>query len=266
MNMAAAAMNSDDVVEFATTCVDSKPFDVRRLIFAVQRPDVLRGALELLEDWDGDERLRDWVNLRLKVLEVMNFTDRVSSGETEAISKRKKRRATTSEQLRLLPDLEPEAAEPEPLLLPEPVEQVKQAEETPAPANPTAQPAPQEIPQRAPLTDPRPVLVFRPPRKLTPRPMSTFMAACSIALTWTLWLLSKHWNAATSEVRITRSQMRTLAAGPPLNVAAKWGLDHFHASAWSLGSPLETVMAVLELEGRIENRTLTIRERGSPSP
>lgn len=276
-----------DPTDFAVACVEGKPFDVRRMIFAVQHPDVLRGALEALEASDGDERLIGWISLRLSVLDVMSFTDKVEAGEAAPASRRRTRPKSTAVQTTLLPMASPQPVRVEPVQVPvvEPVVPVEvlvpldiplddEGETGPtgdvsgvvglataailahatdpdvvAPVKADAQPVD--------VQDPRPALFVPVPKARKASPLERLYAA---EFQWVIWYVRTFWDRERGEARVHRSTISALASAQPQNVLAQWGLDRWHRQAWAWGSPLETIAAVLGLEATFSDRVLVIRD------
>lgn len=258
-----------DPTDFAVACVEGKPFDVRRMIFAVQQPDVLRGALDVLEAQDGDERLRGWISLRLSVLDVMAFTDRVEAGEVEPANRRKVRPKSTAVQTTLLPMARTQPPVVEIPLIDEgqigPTGDVSgvvdgsvlgvvplDASDPDVVVLPGARPVLPPVVQ-----DPRPALFVPVPKARKPSPLERLYAA---EFQWVLWYVRTFWDKDRGEARVHRRDMSALASASPSNVLARWGLDHWHRRAWAWDSPLETIAASLELEATFVDRVLVIRD------
>ena len=89
--------------DFAVFCVDGKAFDVRRRISSGGGFVLLRDVLDLIERQDGDERLLDWLRLRLRVLDVLDRAAKVEAGEAEpVVRKGSKKRPPARVQVSLL--------------------------------------------------------------------------------------------------------------------------------------------------------------------
>lgn len=281
-----------DPTDFAVACVEGKPFDVRRMIFAVQHPDVLRGALEALEASDGDERLMGWISLRLSVLDVMSFTDKVEAGEAAPASRRRSRPKSTAVQTTLLPMASPQPSRVSPLVEPVAVPVVDLVEQPPEILVPLDIPLDDEgetgptgdvsgvvgltvgpilahatdpdvvAPVKADtlpvdVQDPRPALFVPVPKARKPNPLERLYAA---ELQWVIWYVRTFWDRERGEARVHRSAISALASAQPDNVLAQWGLDRWHRQAWAWGAPLETIAAVLGLEATFSGRVLVIRD------
>lgn len=268
-------MSQVDPADFAVLCVEGKPFDVRRRIFDVTDPDLLRGALSVMESYDGDERLQDWMRMRLKVLDVLSFVEKVEAKEADPVSRRgsRKRPAPTQARLMLTP-VQPTLFAPAPVLdeVPAPVEVVAPVQPeavapvvqpvdlTPATAPVVEVAAP--VAPWVPLVDPRPAI----PLKVRPVRMSTFEKECNIALPWVLWFIQRFWDQSAGEARLHRRDITVLARGKGPGTFERWGLDHWHGRAWEYGGALETMAAACNLSATYRNHVLTIRSDGSWSP
>lgn len=260
-------MSQVDPADFAVLCVEGKPFDVRRLIFDVTDPDLLRGALSVMESYDGDERLQDWIRMRLKVLDVLSFVEKVEAKEADPVSRRgsRKRPAPTQARLMLTP-AQPALFAPAPVLVevqdlvevanpvqPEamaPVVEPVDLTPTPAPVVEVAAP----VAPWMPLVDPRPAI----PLRVRPVRMSAFEKECNIALPWVLWFIQRFWDQTTGEARLHRRDITVMARGKGPGTFERWGLDHWHRRAWEYSGALETMAAACGLTATYRNHVLVI--------
>ncbi len=264
MNMATV-----DPADFAVFCVDGKPFDVRRRIFEVEDPSLLRDALDMIERQDGDERLLDWLRLRLRVLEMLAHAARVESGEAEpVVRKGSKKRPPARVQVSLLAPVAAPVPEPVPVPVePDPVVEIQEPEiQAPAvePVEEASEPA-QEIrpihaplPPRAPfvpLVDPRPAVLL----PIRPRRLSTFEREAPLGLAWVLWFVQRFWNREQGQARLHRRDLSALARGTRPESFERWGLERWHARAWEHGGALETMAAACGLVATYDRHVLTLR-------
>lgn len=255
MNMATV-----DPADFAVFCVDGKPFDVRRSIFEVEDPSLLRDALDLIERQDGDERLLDWLRLRLRVLEMLAHVSRVESGEAEpVVRKGSKKRPPARVQVSLLAPVAAPVPEPVPVPVePDPVVEIQEPEIQAPTVEPVQEIQPVQIAPLAPfvpLVDPRPAVLL----PIRPRSLSAFEREAPLGLAWVLWFVQRFWNREQGQARLHRRDLSALARGTRPESFERWGLDRWHARAWEHGGALETMAAACGLVATYDRHVLTLR-------
>ena len=253
MNMTAGRHAEDVAIDLAMRLTTEHPETVRRMVFQIEDLELLRAVSTLVDDADGDERLRGWLFMRTKVLEILQYADAVSAGASERIDRRTGRprqRRPEGVQGVLLPP------RPAPVVAPEPVAEVRpEPVVEPAPVEPVRPVIP--IVPWTPLVDPRPALVVPLPRRDPP----PFVYACLDLLPDVMWLLRTFWRAGESSVTI---HQRALRASPDPE-ARRWARA-WHATAWSPFAPPATALALLGVEARFSGRTLTLTDLDATAP
>lgn len=267
-------MTTVDPADFAVFCVDGKPFDVRRRIFEVEDPALLRDALDLIERQDGDERLLDWLRLRLRVLEMLAYAARVEAGQAEPVTRKgSKKRPPPPVQVSLLAPVAapvPPPVEPKPVLEPAPV--VEFQEQPVEILAPTVEPVQDVRPVsdpvvQAPLATPAPFMPLVDPRPavllpIRPRRLSTFEREAPLGLAWVLWFTQRFWDRERGEARLHRRDLSALARGTRSESFERWGLDRWCARAWERGGAMETMAAACGLVATYDRHVLTLKLAG----
>lgn len=253
MNMATV-----DPADFAVFCVDGKAFDVRRRIFEVEDSSLLRDVLDLIERQDGDERLLDWLRLRLRVLDVLDRAAKVEAGEAEpVVRKGSKKRPPARVQVSLLapvaaPALTPVTVEAEPVaeIQASVVEAMGEVHEPVQEIAPPPSPAPY-----VPLVDPRPAVLL----PIRPIRMTAFERETPLGLPWVLWFVRRFWDQDRGQAQLHRRDLSALARGTRPESFERWGLERWCARAWERGSALETMAAACGLVATYDRHVLTLR-------
>lgn len=257
-----------DAAAFAVSLVEGRRIDVRRLIFACDDAGLLRDTLDLLEDQDGDEMLRSWLTLRLRVVEMIRHTDQVAVGAAMPMERHRGRlrpRRVPAVQTTLALAAVPPAPDPvDPLDVTGTPDAgalvlVDIAPDVDLGTLDHAEPVQVEAPPV--LVDPRPAVWVPVPARRDPPP---FVTACLDLLPVLFWML-RRWDAAAAGVRLHRRDLARLAQQPEHQTAARWALAHWHRTAWAEGSPFETMAAALGLDVRFEGRTLTLSDARPPT-
>lgn len=265
-----------DPADFALACIEGKPLDVRRIIFDQQDAGLLAGALHLIEEQDGDERLRSWITLRLGVLRAMAHTEQVLAGAATPMQRRKPRVRPVREQAQQVSFLAP-VAPPVPEVKPPAVQEadpldcegveetgplVTVAAEDPDVVQPVAQRDPVPAQPRPVLIDPRPsIFLGIPDHSRKPLP---FLDRCAEVTPGLLWLL-RVGRKEDGRVRVRRADLQRMARSPDTRAGARWALGNLHRLAWAEESPLETIAALYGLTAGWDRGDLILsaRERGS---
>lgn len=255
-------MTYTDPTDFAVALVEGKRIDVRRMIFAMEDAQLLRDTLDLIEEQDGDEMLRSWLGLRLRVVELMTHAERVQAGAAAPMERRQgrfqPRRPPPAVQTTFLAP--PAAPAPEPVDLLDVTGTPDHGalvflSATDLDDGTLPEPEPVVLVEPAPLVDPRPAIPLRVPVRREPPP---FIAACLDTLPGVLWLLRQ--GRTDGGARVHRRDLAALARDQAHATPARWALARWHRTAWADGSACETMAAALGLRVTWEHGLLTLSD------